>query len=38
MKYIAEQKNHHRKRSFQDEYLEFLRKNRIAFDERYLWD
>ena len=28
---------HHRKRSFQDEYREFLAKHEIEFDERYLW-
>jgi putative transposase len=36
--YIAKQEAHHRKRSFQEEYLEFLRKNRIAYEEKCLWD
>ena len=35
--YIAKQEEHHRKESFQEEYLEFLRKHEIEFDERYLW-
>lgn len=38
MEYIAKQEEHHRKKSFQEEYLEFLHKNRIAYDEKYLWD
>lgn len=36
--YIARQKEHHRKKSFQEEYLAFLDKHRVAFDDRYLWD
>ena len=35
--YIARQAEHHRKVSFQEEYLAFLRKNRIEYDERYVW-
>lgn len=38
IKYIKNQKEHHRKRSFQDEFLMLLKKHRIEFDERYLWD
>jgi len=34
--YIARQKAHHKKRSFWDEFIEFLRKNYVEFDERYL--
>jgi REP element-mobilizing transposase RayT len=37
-KYIAKQEEHHRKRSFQEEYLAFLKKNKIVYDERYIWD
>ncbi len=36
--YIANQREHHRKKSFQDEYRQFLKRHRIAFDERYVWD
>jgi putative transposase len=36
--YIAEQEEHHRKKSFQEEYLGFLKKHEIKYDERYLWD
>ena len=37
-KYIAEQEKHHKKHSFQDEYIAFLKKNKVAYDERYIWD
>lgn len=36
--YIAGQEMHHRKVSFQDEFREFLRRYKIEFDERYVWD
>jgi len=36
--YIAGQKEHHRKTSFQDEYRAFMAKYRIDYDERYVWD
>ena len=36
--YIARQQEHHRRKSFQDEFREFLRKHEIEFDERYVWD
>lgn len=35
--YIAAQKDHHRKRTFQEEYLELLQRSDVEFDERYLW-
>ena len=35
-KYIAGQKEHHRKRSFQEELIAFLDEYGIAYDERYL--
>jgi REP element-mobilizing transposase RayT len=38
MEYIRNQTEHHRNRSFQEEYLEFLKKHEIEYDERYLWD
>ena len=37
-KYIAEQEEHHRKHSFQEEFLAFLKKNHVEYDERYIWD
>jgi putative transposase len=36
--YIADQAEHHRKASFQEEYRSFLERHRIAYDERYVWD
>jgi len=36
--YVAKQREHHRKKSFQEEYRQFLERHRIAFDERYVWD
>jgi putative transposase len=35
--YVETQEEHHRTRSFQDEFREFLNKHGIEFDERYLW-
>jgi REP-associated tyrosine transposase len=37
VRYIANQEEHHRKRSFQEEYLEFLTRYEIEYDERYVW-
>lgn len=36
-RYILNQKEHHRKRSFREEYLEFLKKFEIEFNEEYLF-
>ena len=38
VKYILNQENHHRKKSFREEYLEFLQKFGVEYDERYLFD
>lgn len=35
--YIKRQKEHHRKKSFQEEYVSFLKKHGIDYDERYVW-
>ena len=35
--YISKQEEHHRVRTFQDEYLDFLARQNIGFDEKYLW-
>ena len=37
-KYIANQEAHHKKRTFREEYIEFLKKFEIEYDERYLFD
>jgi REP element-mobilizing transposase RayT len=36
--YIAKQEEHHRTQTFQEEYLAFLNKYGISFDDRYVWD
>lgn len=38
IKYIQHQHEHHAKRSFKEEFLEFLVQYGIKYDERYLWD
>ncbi len=35
--YIKRQLEHHRKKSFQEEYVSFLKKHEIDYDERYVW-
>jgi len=37
-KYVAGQEEHHQKHSFQEELVAFLKKNNVAYDERYIWD
>ena len=36
--YIERQKEHHAKRSFEDEYRALLKKYEIDYDEQYVWD
>jgi len=36
--YIDNQEEHHRTRTFQEEYRAFLTKYGVVFDERYVWD
>jgi putative transposase len=36
--YIKVQQEHHRTRTFQEEYRELLRKHGVDFDERFVWD
>ncbi len=38
IKYIAEQKEHHKTISFQEEYLRFLKTYGMNYDEKYLWE
>ncbi len=35
--YIKRQEEHHRVKSFQEEYVSFLQENNIEYDERYVW-
>ena len=36
--YIANQEEHHRKMTFQEELRALFQRHEIAFDERYVWD
>jgi putative transposase len=36
--YIREQAEHHRQRTFQEEFRLLLEKHKIEWDERYVWD
>jgi REP element-mobilizing transposase RayT len=35
--YILNQEEHHRKETFQEEFVRILRKYGVEYDERYLW-
>jgi len=36
--YILNQEEHHRKKTFKEEYLDFLHKFEVEFDEKYLFE
>ena len=36
--YLARQAEHHRRVTFQEEFIAFLKRHGIEYDERYLWD
>jgi len=38
VKYILNQEEHHRTKTFREEYLSFLKEFRIEYDEKYLFD
>jgi len=38
VRYILNQPEHHRKKSFKEEYLAFLMKFRVPYNEKYLFD
>jgi REP element-mobilizing transposase RayT len=38
VKYILNQEQHHKKKSFKEEYLDILKKNGVEFKEEYLFD
>lgn len=38
IKYIINQKEHHKKKTFRNEYLEFLQKYEICYDEKYIFE
>ena len=36
--YLASQQQHHHRMSFQEEFLELLKRHDLEWDERYVWD
>ena len=38
VRYIRAQEKHHRRVSFQEEFVSFLKRNDIRYDERYIWE
>ncbi len=38
IQYIKGQAEHHRKMTFQEEFVALLKKHRLEYEERYLWD
>ena len=38
LQYIQGQEEHHRQMTFQEEFLALLKKHRIEYNDRYLWD
>lgn len=37
-RYINNQEEHHKKKSFKEEFRAFLKKYEVEYDERYVWD
>jgi len=38
IKYIVNQREHHKKKTFKEEYIEFLKRFAIEYDEKYLFE
>lgn len=38
LRYIANQEEHHRKISFQEEFIAYLKRHKIEYDEKYIWE
>ncbi len=36
-RYVKEQEKHHHRLSFKDEFVQFLKRHEVEYDERYLW-
>jgi hypothetical protein len=36
VKYILNQEQHHRKRTFREEYIELLKRFNVVYDEKYI--
>lgn len=37
IRYIQSQAEHHRKRSFEEEFVAFLKKHGVEYDPQYVW-
>ena len=37
-RYIAEQEKHHTKMDFKQDYIQFLKKHGVKYDDRYIWN
>ena len=37
-RYISQQKERHKTKTFEVEFVEFLKKYGVEYDERYIWD
>jgi REP element-mobilizing transposase RayT len=37
VRYIASQEEHHRRKTFQEEYVDLLRRSGVEYEARYLW-
>ena len=37
-RYIADHAKHHRKTTFQEEFIAFLKRHNVPYDERHIWD
>jgi putative transposase len=37
-RYLANQREHHKKQTFQDEFVAILKLHELEYDERYVWD
>ncbi|MCB1237347.1 MAG: IS200/IS605 family transposase [Verrucomicrobiae bacterium] len=38
IRYVRDQEAHHRKRTFKEEFRDFLDRYEVEYDERYVWD
>ncbi len=38
IKYISNQEEHHKKKTFKEEYLDFLKKFEVEYNEKYLFE
>ena len=37
-RYVIDQETHHRKQTFKEEFIRILKRHRVAYDERYIWN